>query len=91
MVVPPPHVSKAIFAGKNAFDEQYDGAADAAALRLRRSFSGRRFRETPPGFPLPPICLSKPTYRPGTLSTPGVNQRAMEPEEARPYCPEQQR
>jgi hypothetical protein len=82
MVVPPPHVSKAIFAGKNAFDEQYDGAADAAAHGFAKRY---------PGFPFRPICLSKPTYRPGTLSTPGVNQRAMEPEEARPYCPEQQR
>jgi len=53
MVVPPPHISKAIFAGKNAFDEQYDSAADAAALRLRRSFSGRRFRETLPRFSFP--------------------------------------
>lgn len=50
MVVPPPHVSKAIFAGKNAFDEQYDGAADAAALRYDVLFRADGFAKRHPVF-----------------------------------------
>ncbi len=87
--VPPPHVSTTFSQEKSRLTSGMI-APPTWWPRAPTLSSVWPFREALPGLPFRPACFSKLTYRTGTLLILGVNQRAMEPDKARPYCPEQQ-
>ena len=97
MVVPPPHVSKAIFAGKNAFDERRCGTAAAAArdcdvLFRRRTVSAEYSHPVSPLIPdLMPVPYLNQRIGPAPFRYRALTNVQWSRSETRSDCPEQQR